>query len=1138
MIRIIFLVLLLGGSAVLGMPAFSSNDAKPIMGQVPATLRTSVPIVGETNIDLSVLKTVRSKEEKRSHGKRSLLPLRAPELQSISTKIFSELKPLSKSISSNTSNVYANELQQQTLRELNSGLYGGTASFSPDNGTLRYLRLEYQAAGNASKNSAIEVANNFISEYSGLFRLEDPVSELAIIETRIDDLGFTHFKFEQRYLGVPVWASEVLVHLNNLNRIYLINGSYEPTPSGLEIEPVLSGDEAEKIVANELNNHRLSKVDPTFETRLVVYSGNGTEHPLLAYEVQAQREVNEAKTYFVDVGSGEIIHSISDLYTATVNATGQGLNGESIDFVSTEVGGIFRLFDPTFPIDDPPYPQDFNQNGRGDTVVIDLNQDSSGSITTYSQSSQPYADWDPVAITVYGNTRIVYDYFLDTFGRNSVDGHGHHLTSLIHPGREEDDNAGWAKAGFMIYGDGDVLFRNLARCLDVAAHELTHGVIQFSANLKYEFQSGALNESFSDIFAAMVDSADWLIGEDCTKLSPGFLRDMANPERGKFPQQPRHMSGYQNMTINEDNGGVHVNSGIPNRAAYLVAEGLTSEGLGNSIGRDKTERIYYRALVTYLTSRSQFLDARRALVDSARDLHGLESTEVLAIHAAFDAVGINDSEIPGPDSTPTTSQTLNGDDFMVYLAPDDEGTRLEIYVQPIPNPFAGYNSASLIGPLSSVAASFTRPTILTAPAGTFIFYVSQSYDIYVIEPDGTNEQITEDGIVHSFSVSPDGRFAAFTTIFSGDNQIHVVDLQTGTLQSTAISSISYSQGVEGDSAFFADSLNFSFSGDLITFDALFCASLPGDPCDGTPDGGLAYWSIGVFEHSTKRFFYPFYADPAFDLGYPVFAYNNEYVLGFDFNDYSTTSDSGNIKSGVLALNAVLNDIYSIAQFAPNPLPIWSSPSFWPADDFVTINPDTAYHAARVPLNQNFAGNQANAEVVNPGQLGFPVMHRVAIRDLSGDIDAPDLVEFSNVAVDSFKERSFTVTNLANKDLSITDIQLSHPNFSHNAYNTVLPGGTSMEISVKFHPSTTGSQLASLVFVTNGDAQGQVVTLSGVGISKSNSRTNEVTNESSSSGGCSVLANGRHDFGLMILLFVAAFGLLARRSSLAMQDGSS
>lgn len=220
-----------------------------------------------------------------------------------------------------------------------------------------------------------------------------------------------------------------------------------------------------------------------------------------------------------------------------------------------------------------------------------------------------------MSVSAHSNIGIVFDYFYNTFGRRAIDNQGSTIMSLIHVtenGRPMD-NAYWNGA-FMLYGDGNIGYKALAGGLDVAAHEMAHGITQHTVGLEYKFQSGALNESISDVFGAMVDRSDWLLGEDIVQTAyypSDALRDMENPHNGGTSRndhywQPASMSEYVELDISEDNGGVHTNSGIPNHACYLI---------GHAIGKDKTEQIYYRILdARYLNTQSNFVDMRLAAI--------------------------------------------------------------------------------------------------------------------------------------------------------------------------------------------------------------------------------------------------------------------------------------------------------------------------------------------------------------------------------------------------------------------------------------------------------------------------------------------------------------------------------------------
>ena len=243
------------------------------------------------------------------------------------------------------------------------------------------------------------------------------------------------------------------------------------------------------------------------------------------------------------------------------------------------------------------------------------------------------------AVDAHYFTGVVYDYYKNIHGRNSWNNNGGTLRNVVHY-LNKYNNAFW-NGYWMTFGDGDgVTFSNLAGALDVIGHELTHGVVEATAGLLYENQSGALNESYADAFGTFCEfyargqAGNWLIGEDIytPAISGDALRSMQDPHSGA-DWQPSHMSEYVDL-LNDyynDEGGVHINNGIPNRACYLVA---------SAIGVQKTERLYYRALTVYLTNAAQFVDARNATLQAATDLYGSSSAEYAAVESAFTTVGI------------------------------------------------------------------------------------------------------------------------------------------------------------------------------------------------------------------------------------------------------------------------------------------------------------------------------------------------------------------------------------------------------------------------------------------------------------------------------------------------------------------
>lgn len=249
---------------------------------------------------------------------------------------------------------------------------------------------------------------------------------------------------------------------------------------------------------------------------------------------------------------------------------------------------------------------------------------------------------DETVNNAYDASGFVRDYFRNTFGLNSIDGNGLDIISNVHYGIDYN-NAYW-DGDEMTYGDGDGKeFTDFAKAIDVVAHELTHGITQFLANLEYRSQSGALNEHFSDVFGTIIkqkylqqdiSSADWLIGDSVvTEAFPGVaIRSMKAPGTANdFDTQPDHMDNYYNGTA--DNQGVHINSGIPNKAFYLCCL---------NIGIDECAVIWFETLKS-LWRTADFNDMLETMVHTAQRLTSegkISEISVSAISESFAEVGL------------------------------------------------------------------------------------------------------------------------------------------------------------------------------------------------------------------------------------------------------------------------------------------------------------------------------------------------------------------------------------------------------------------------------------------------------------------------------------------------------------------
>jgi Zn-dependent metalloprotease len=258
---------------------------------------------------------------------------------------------------------------------------------------------------------------------------------------------------------------------------------------------------------------------------------------------------------------------------------------------------------------------------------------------------------DPAVNEAFDGVDKTYRFYLDVFDRASVDGNGLSLVSSVHFSHAYD-NAFW-NGSQMVFGDGSgqvLAVGSLTKALDVIGHELTHGVTQYTAALEYQAQPGALNESISDVFGSLVRQrdlgqsaaqADWLIGPGIlgTALHGVALRSMKAPGTAfDGDPQPATMAGYVDLPVDadpaHDNGGVHINSGIPNHAFYLAATAIGGDAW------DAPGRIWYDALTTRLHATDGFAVAAAATVASAGALYGGRSPQANAVREAWRAVGV------------------------------------------------------------------------------------------------------------------------------------------------------------------------------------------------------------------------------------------------------------------------------------------------------------------------------------------------------------------------------------------------------------------------------------------------------------------------------------------------------------------
>lgn len=485
----------------------------------------------------------------------------------------------------------------------------------------------------AVPDDGVSGAANHLSEK---FKVADASKEFKVKKVNFDELGYKHVKVNQMVEGIPVYGSEYIVHFDQNGNVYAGNGRFEEKAKDFKAKGSFI-KEKEAIQAAAIDTGYIAGESDYQEdmtaAELYLYQVNDEFIPVYLVKLNWLHEDSFGDwRVFVSAYTGEVVDKYSNIQTGKPGGggtptgtnevgTGVGVLGDSKAVNTILSNGAYYLIDKTKPMTGSITTYNA-QNGTRLPGAYMTDTDNTWNTSTHK-----------AAVDAHVYAGQTYDYYSNLFGRNSIDNKGMTIKSTVHYSRNYV-NAFWNGIQF-VYGDGDgVNAVELSGALDVVAHEYTHGVTSYEADLEYRNQSGALNESMSDVFGTAVEfyyqgsKADWLVGEDVwTPNKQGdALRSMENPT---LYGDPDHMSKYVNTT--SDNGGVHTNSGIPNKAAYLV---------GSKIGTEKMARIYYRALANYMTITTNFSQARALLLQSAADLYGAGSIEYNAVKTAFDSVGI------------------------------------------------------------------------------------------------------------------------------------------------------------------------------------------------------------------------------------------------------------------------------------------------------------------------------------------------------------------------------------------------------------------------------------------------------------------------------------------------------------------
>ncbi|PLX10382.1 MAG: neutral protease [Marinilabiliales bacterium] len=927
-----------------------------------------------------------------------------------------------------TAKVEALNVQQTTINNYEAYEYKSIPFRKPDALVdLNYSNIKYEKNGllnlaesktglgvpllSRSEESIKNAAHEYLSNIHQAMRINNSNEEFESVNIWTDDINHTHIKMQQFYKGVKVDGGQVILHARD-GEIYRFNGTYFPTPKISDVVPFIQSQEAETIALadvaeitsiGEMRSFGIKQLEYELAvSELVIYHfDRDLESEKLAWHITLRPNFLETWEYYVDAKTGDVLHKYDATCSdgpATANAT--DLHGINRTINTYQVGSNYYMIDATKPM--------FNSgqssmpgNPIGAIMTVDANFTPVDDMTINYVLSSNNTWSDPSAVSAHFNGSITYDYYLNTHGRNSINGEGGTVIAVVNVNNEQGQslaNAYWTGQA-MLYGNGGGVFLPLAGGLDVAAHEMTHGVIQNTANLKYEYQPGAINESMADIAGAMVDRTNWQIGEQVIPAnSPyfptGALRDMADPHNGGTSlgdngYQPAHVD--EMYTGNDDHGGVHSNSGIINHAYYLLAE---------TIGKDKSERLFYRALANYMTQTSQFIDCRLAFESAAKDLYGSGSGEHNAVADAFYAVGIGDPGTGGDGSAPPGEIPVNpGQDYIVSYD-----------VDPF-NQTTLYKSNTNGGDFVAMTTTTLkrRPSIVdNGSVGVMISENSEMTSINMNSPFEENV-ISGELIWDNVAVSKDGsRLAAITT--SIDSAIYVYDYGKQQWAKFHLYTPTFGDGTV-DNVLYADAIEWDYTGQYIIYDAYNeLVNDDGQNIDYWDVGIIKVWNNGSNNWGDGNIFKLFTGLPeGVSIGNPSLSKNTPFILAFDYFD----QNSGDIK--IMGANLETGDVGTIFNNA-----ILGFPNYSKLDDkivFSALNSGEEVVGV-IGLSSDKINSSGNASSLI-GVAKWPVWYSTGTRDLmdveENDINNDHLMVYPNPVQDYLK---FSITSRSNEEFSV------------------------------------------------------------------------------------------------------------------------
>ncbi|MFB7122722.1 M4 family metallopeptidase [Kitasatospora sp. NPDC056273] len=511
--------------------------------------------------------------------------------------------------------------------------------------------LQAQAAQQHA--TALKLAAGQAGPLAKALKLGDK-EQLVAKDAAVDKDGTRHLRFERTYAGLPVIGGDLVVHQKADGSVKSVDKAVAARIALPNTTPKIAADQAATQVTAgvkatigaraDADESPLTEVHQAGKAELVVWATDG--NPRLAYRttVEGRRAdgTPSRQILVTDAADGRVLATHETIETAA--GTGNGIFVGQVPLATTQSGSNYQLKDA----------------GRGGQSTSDLNNGTDGTGSLFANTSNSFGDGtvnnrESAAVDAQFGAATTWDFYKSTFGRNGIRNDGVGALSRVHYGSNYV-NAFWDDSCFcMSYGDGSNNTAPLTE-IDVAGHEMSHGVTAATANLNYAGESGGLNEATSDIMGTMVEWYANLPSNPPNYWIGELINLNGNGTPLRYMDQPSKDGGSADYwDANVGNLDVHYSSGVANHFFYLLSEGSGAKTINGfsynsptydnstlaGIGRDKAAQIWYRALTTYFTSTTDYAGARAGTLSAAADLYGSGSAEYNAVAATWTAVNVN-----------------------------------------------------------------------------------------------------------------------------------------------------------------------------------------------------------------------------------------------------------------------------------------------------------------------------------------------------------------------------------------------------------------------------------------------------------------------------------------------------------------